>query len=94
MSKHNIWDIQFWPGMTSIHYNKDVKGWLESHDIQYVQKSDNTPNCPQIRTIENIWAFCKKKFSLMFKVCKSTEDLRKKGLKLVEISSETRKMLL
>ena len=68
--------------MASIHYDKDVKGWLESHGIQYVKKSDNTQNCPQIRPIEKIWAFYKKVYSLMSEVCKSTEDLCEKWIEI------------
>ena len=93
-SKHNIWVIQFWPDMTSIHYDKDVKGWLESHGIQYVKKSDNTQNCPQIRPIEKIWAFIKRNTHWCLKFVNRPEIYVKSGLKLVKISAETREMLL
>ena len=86
-SKHNISNVIFWPDMAAIHYQSEVQEWLTSKGIEFVKKADNTPNCPQIRPIEKFWQFCKKDYSLLPTVCDSTEDMRKKWIKISENNS-------
>jgi hypothetical protein len=60
---HSIPDVYFWPDLATIHYQKDVQNWLNSKGIQFVAKSRNAPNVPQLRPIEKFWALCKQMYS-------------------------------
>lgn len=50
----------FWPDLASVHYSHRVTDWLESEGIEYVKKSCNPPNCPELRPIERFWAQIKR----------------------------------
>lgn len=45
-------NVVFWPDMATAYYDNKVTEALRSANIQYVQKKDNLPNCPQLRPIE------------------------------------------
>ena len=64
--------------MASIHYDKDVLSWLRSHKIQFIERADNCPNCPQVRPIKIFWANVKKMYSQESKVCDSLKKFAKK----------------
>ena len=49
-------DYVFWPDLASAHYANNVTNYLEAQSIKFVAKSDNPPNVPQARPIENFWA--------------------------------------
>ncbi len=58
---HKIEDILLWPHLETPQYLKDVLNWLRSQNISFVERPNNSPNCPQVRLIEKYWVFCKKK---------------------------------
>lgn len=49
----------FWPDQASAHYAKIVLAFLTSENIDFIQKSDNPANVPEIRVIEDFWAYLK-----------------------------------
>ena len=46
----------FWPGLVSCHYCKLVMESYEQKDVNFVPKTANPPNCPELRVIEKYWA--------------------------------------
>ena len=64
---HDIKDILFWPDMSSVHYATKVTEYMRGKNINFVEKSQNTPNIPQARGIETFWALCKEKYSKLKK---------------------------
>ena len=36
--------------------------WLRSQNISFVERQNNAPNRPQVRSIEKYWALCKKEY--------------------------------
>lgn len=59
--RQNYTDDQyvFWPDQASSHYAKIVLDHLRAENINFVNKSDNPANVPEIRVIENFWAYLK-----------------------------------
>ena len=53
---HQNENILFWPDLASSHYAYSVLRCSESNNLPYVRRSQNPPNVPQCRPIENIWA--------------------------------------
>jgi len=51
----------FWPDLASAHYAKDTVSKMDELGINYLPKSKNPPNVPQLRPIERFWANLKKK---------------------------------
>ena len=49
----------FWPDQASSHYAKIVLDHLRAKNIDFVEKDDNPANVPEIRPIENFWAYLK-----------------------------------
>ena len=41
-------------------YGSNVVQLLNDHNIKFVPKSENPPNTPEIRCIENFWGFIKR----------------------------------
>ena len=50
---HSDSQYLFWPDLASSHYPKSVIGYLREKNVQFVENSDNPPNMPEIRPIEN-----------------------------------------
>ena len=55
--------ILFWPDLATSHYAKKVTEYLMSSNIDFVQKDENPPNVPQLRTIEKFRALSKSHYS-------------------------------
>lgn len=51
----------FWPDLASCHYAKHTQDVLHELEINFVDKSCNPPNVPQIRPIERFWALLKRR---------------------------------
>lgn len=51
----------FWPDLASSHYAKTVLDFFEAQNINFVEKSENPPNVPECRPIENFWGILKGK---------------------------------
>lgn len=70
--------------MASSHYHSDVIQWLEENRIEYVKKSENTPNLPQARPIEKFWALCKREYGKRKKPAKNLADFTRIWRKIAE----------
>jgi len=74
---HKTNDILFWPDLATAHYQKDVISWLESKNIEFVKRNQNTPNVPQVRPIERFWALCKKEYKIHNKMPKTLNGFKR-----------------
>lgn len=57
--KHSRDKFVFWPDLASSHYAKSVQTWLDEHKIEYVPRHLNPANLPEVRPIEDFWAYLK-----------------------------------
>lgn len=53
--------VLFWPDLATCHYTKKAIEWYQTNNIEYVDKTLNPPNCPELRPIEKYWAYVKQK---------------------------------
>jgi hypothetical protein len=49
---------------------------LRSQNINFVERPNNAPNCPQVRPIDKYWALCKKQYKKRSKEPKSLNGFR------------------
>jgi hypothetical protein len=73
---HSDGQFIFWPDLASSHYAKTTRAKYDSLGIPYVPRNENPPNAPQIRPIEDFWAYHK---SLVYQggwEAKSDDDLK------------------
>ena len=50
----------FWPAdLAGAHYSKIAVQFLKDQNIQFLPKSENPPNTPEIRCIEDFWSLIK-----------------------------------
>ena len=47
--------------LASIHYCKLAMEWYKKNNVKFVPKTENPPNCPELRVIEKYWAIIKRK---------------------------------
>jgi len=57
---HENDEIVFWPDLASSHYAKDTTDFLKSNNIDFVDKSSNPANAPELRPIEDFWVEMKR----------------------------------
>lgn len=75
--KHNG-PVLFWPDLASCHYSKPVLSWMEAEGINFVKKTMNPPNCPELRGIERFWAIVKRRLLKNGASMTSIEKLKKR----------------
>ena len=51
----------FWPDLATSHYANSVQNWLSENNITVVAKADNPANVPEVRPIEDLFAYIKRK---------------------------------
>ena len=56
---HSDGQYLFWPYLASSHYAKTVIKYLREKKENFVERSENPANMPEIRSIENFWALMK-----------------------------------
>ena len=56
---HSDGNYVFWPDLASAHYAKTVVDYLNEKKVKFVQKSENPPNVPEARPIEDFWGLIK-----------------------------------
>lgn len=86
---HKKEKIVFWPDLASAHYAKDTLDDLKRRKIPYIPKEQNPLNVPQLRPIENFWAYLKRKVYNNNYRAKNVDCLIakiKKELKTIEIA--------
>lgn len=79
----------FWPDLASSHYAKSVQVWLDEQNIDFVPKWMNPANLPEVRPIEDFWAYLKRLVYAENYEAKNEEDLIKrikKCLKNIDLS--------
>lgn len=57
---HSRDNVIFWPDLASCHYAKKSLDQMKTLKIPYVPKTENPPNVPQLRPIEDFWANLKR----------------------------------
>ena len=50
----------FWPDLASAHYSNKAVKFLNENGIKFVTKSENPPNMPECRCIEDFWSCIKR----------------------------------
>ena len=66
----------FWPDLASIHYCKLAMEWYKKNNVKFVPKTENPPNCPELRVIEKNWAIIKRKLKKTKKLCRNIKDIK------------------
>lgn len=61
IEKHRGANVMFWPDLVSSHCSKRALDRMEELNIPYVPKTENPPNVPQLRPIEDFWANLKRR---------------------------------
>lgn len=67
----------FWPDLASAHYARDTINLLNTKGVRLVEKSENPPNCPQLRPIERYWGIIKRILRSDGRDITSLEDFKK-----------------
>ena len=57
---HSEGQYVFWPDLASSHYAKTVVNWYNEQNINFVPKKINPANLPEVRPIEDFWAYLKR----------------------------------
>jgi hypothetical protein len=57
--KYSDGNYVFWPDLASSHYAKTVVATFNDENINFVPKDMNPANCPEVRPIEDFWAYLK-----------------------------------
>ena len=71
----------FWPDLASIHYCKLAMEWYKKNNVKFVPKTENLPNCPELRVVVKYWAIIKRKMKKTKmkktkKLCKNIKDIK------------------
>ena len=66
----------FWPDLASIHYCKLAMEWNKKNNVKFVPKTENPPNCSELRVIEKYWAITKRKMKKTKKLCRKIKDIK------------------
>lgn len=68
----------FWPDLASCHYAKSILEWYNAHEVKYVPKTANPPNCPELRPVEKYWALIKRKLFETKKKANGINDFKRR----------------
>ena len=66
----------FCPDLASIHYCKLTMEWYKKNNVKFVPKTENPPNCPELRVIEKYWAIVKRKMKITKKLCRNINNIK------------------
>lgn len=64
---HRNKNVVFWPDLASSHYTKSSIDQMRRLGIPFISKEQNSPNVPQLRSIEDFWANLKRRQQLQTK---------------------------
>jgi hypothetical protein len=73
---HNRDQVLLWMDLATCHYSNQVIEWLNENNIEYVEKTQNAPNVPQVRPIEKFWSLCKTEYRLRKKQAKNMRSFK------------------
>ena len=68
---HKKSQVLFWPNLESAYYANICQGILNKNDIKFIPKTQNPPNLPQARPIENFCSISKQQYIRRFEIAKS-----------------------
>ena len=81
-----------WPDLVTCHCARQTQELLESEGIPFVPKKQNPPCCPQLRSMEDVWAMLKAKTYIGSWEAKSEEQLKGKiGQSMTSLNQEVLK---
>ncbi len=58
---HSDGNYKFWPDLASSHYAHEVVDYYKTKNINFVEKSENPANVPEVRPVEDFWSILKAK---------------------------------
>lgn len=58
---HSDGNYLFWPDLATSHYSNVVQQRLKDNHVPYVLRTDNPPNVPQARPVEQVWTLLERK---------------------------------
>ena len=50
--------------------------WYKKNNVKLVPKTENPPNCPELRVIEKYWAIIKRKMKKTKKLCRNINNIK------------------
>ena len=50
--------------------------WYKKNNVKFVPKTENPPNCPELRVIEKYWAIIKRKMKKTKKLYRNIKDIK------------------
>ena len=50
--------------------------WYKKNNVKFVPKTENPPNCPELRAIEKYWTIIKRKMKKTKKLCRNIKDIK------------------
>ena len=62
--------------LASIHYCKLAMEWYKKNNVKFVAKTENLPNCQELRVIKKYWAIIKRKMKKTKKLCSNIKDIK------------------
>lgn len=80
---HSESNYLFWPDLASSHYAKPVLELLRNKNVNFLDKTRNPPNMPQIRPIETFWSHLKSKVYAEGYKAKNLKELEKRIRKMI-----------
>lgn len=92
---HSEDNYVFWPDLASAHYAKTVVAWYNENNINFVPKMINPANLPEVRPIEDFWAYLKRMVYADNYQAKTVAELTsriKKCLKMIDLNFVQRLM--
>ena len=75
---HKNDEIVFWPDLASSHYSNKVQAYLKAKNIDFVPKSRNIAGVPELRPIEDFWAYIKREVYKNNWVAENLDQLRRR----------------
>ena len=62
--------------LASIHYCKLAMERYKKNNVKLVPKTENPPNCPELRVTEKYWAIIRRKMKKTKKLCRNIKDIK------------------
>ena len=50
--------------------------WYKKNNVKLVPKTENPPNCPELRVIKKYWAIIKRKMKKTKKLCRNINNIK------------------
>ena len=81
--------------LATCHYSKSAVEWYIKHNVVFVPREANPPNCPELRPVERYWALVKREMKSTKEVVDNVKNFsRKWNLSSKKITENTIKALM